>query len=100
MRHSQFYIGRRFLSGGQLWMCTDWGRRTIIAVSLEPFVPAGNYDRELKINPEEDGWLDGPPYALEEIVFDEDDLPACEPIDEPNKEFFAKLYERLEWIFR
>jgi hypothetical protein len=27
---------------------------------------------------ESQGWFNGPPYALAEIVFDEDDLEACE----------------------
>jgi len=33
---------------------------------------------------EADGWFNGPPYAVAESVFDEDDLPACslEPDDD------------------
>ncbi|WP_201274196.1 hypothetical protein [Microvirga brassicacearum] len=27
------------------------------------------------------GWFNGPPYAVAETVFDEDDLEACEPVD-------------------
>jgi len=59
MKRSEFMIGNWFTCGDRLWMVTDIGARTIIAI---PF---------------KEGWMLGPPYALDEIVFDENDLPGC-----------------------
>jgi hypothetical protein len=61
MRRDEFQIGQRFQCGGKEWLCTDVGSRVIAAV-LVPVDPS---------------WLSGPPYALAEEVFDEDDMPAC-----------------------
>jgi antitoxin ParD1/3/4 len=38
---------------------------------------------------EAEGWFTGPPYAVSEVVFDEDDLPACSP--EPDNGFASEL---------
>jgi hypothetical protein len=53
-------IGKRFTCGGKQWQITDVGRRTVIAIEVR------------------EGWMNGPPYALAEHVFDEDALPVCE----------------------
>lgn len=62
----QFTIGGEFRCGGKRWRCTDVGSRVIIAICLE--------------GPVDPRWLNGPPYAVTETVFDEYDHPACEPI--------------------
>jgi hypothetical protein len=66
MRHEEFKIGMEFTAAGSLsgrWRCTDVGTRAIVAIQIEP----GN----------DPSWCDGPPYAVAEFVFDEDDIVAC-----------------------
>ena len=69
MRHEEFKIGMEFTTAGSLsghWRCTDVGTRAIVAIQIEP----GN----------DPSWCDGPPYAVAELVFDEDDIVACKII--------------------
>lgn len=66
MKHHEFTIGTRFRTAAGIWKCTDIGTRTIIAIALS--------------NHSDLSWFAGPPYAVAEIVFDEDDLEACEHI--------------------
>ena len=71
MRHEEFKIGMEFTADGSLsgrWRCTDVGTRAIVAIQLEP----GN----------DPSWCDGPPYAVAEFVFDEDDIVACKKCEE------------------
>ena len=65
MRHEEFKIGMEFTTAGGLsrWRCTDVGTRVIVAIQIEP----GN----------DPSWCNGPPYAVAEFVFDEDDIVAC-----------------------
>jgi len=74
-----------FWCGGNRWRCTDIGSRVIVAISLEAhevvdYLPSadgvspGHLERYLTNDP---SWLDGPPYAVVERVFDEYDLPGC-----------------------
>lgn len=63
MNHADFQIGIEFYTATGKWRCTDRGTRTIIAIKL---------DRS-----DDAGWYNGPPYAVDEIVFDEDDLEGC-----------------------
>jgi hypothetical protein len=65
MKHSDFRIGCEFLSGSGRWRCTDVGERTIAAVRL-------NHD-------DDPSWYNGPPYAVAETIFDENDIEGCEP---------------------
>ncbi len=65
MEHREFKIGGYFYCGGHKWLCTDVGTRTIAALQITPEI-------EQKPN-----WLSGPPYAVPEILFDENDLEAC-----------------------
>jgi len=62
MKHSEFTIGLEFFMSESRWRCTDIGQRTIVAIKLDKDDPS---------------WYNGPPYAVEECVLDEDDLPAC-----------------------
>lgn len=68
MRHNAFSIGGDFCCGGKSWRCTDIGTRTIVAIALD--------------HPEDPSWYEGPPYAVAEMVFDEEDRQACKPIGE------------------
>lgn len=65
MKHIDFDIGTAFLtSTGQVWRCTDVGTRTILAIEIHrPDQP----DRD-------PSWFVGPPYSVQEVVFDEDDI--------------------------
>lgn len=96
MEHKDFQVGQRFKCGGKTWLCTDKGTRVITAICLT-FCRANdwgrNLDEELQERawkpfqeeerrgmPEVDpSWLKGPPYALGEHVFDENDMKGCEP---------------------
>ena len=57
MKHSDFWIGREFLSGSGRWRCTDVGTRTVAAIKLD-----------MDHDP---AWYNGPPYAVAESIFDE-----------------------------
>ena len=73
MVHGDFTEGDEFICGDRRWRCTDVGRRTIVAVCLSA-------------HPEDQSWFNGPPYAVEEHVFDENDLAACDPTATPGDE--------------
>lgn len=66
MQHSDFQIGKDFYTAIGLWRCTDVGQRTITAVRWpeDVEIPAGSVEN----------WLKGPPYILDEKVFDEKDM--------------------------
>lgn len=77
MEHSEFKIGGTFWLGEKPWRCTDIGSRTIIAISLgrvKDLLLAGRLE---EVDAASDGWFNGPPYAVVEIVLDESDLPGC-----------------------
>lgn len=60
-----FEIGKPFLMGDRVWICTDVGSRTICAVLLEELVAAGD---------------SGPPYSICETVLDRYDMDGCEAL--------------------
>ncbi|MBH0056760.1 hypothetical protein I6F65_07285 [Pseudoalteromonas sp. SWXJZ94C] len=64
MNINEFCINNEFFCGGKKWRCTDIGTRVVIAICVSEC----NKDRS---------WLNGPPYAVVESVFDEDDQLAC-----------------------
>jgi hypothetical protein len=66
MKHSDFKIGEHFLCGGNRWRVTDVGTRVITAIMIA--------------EGRDPGWYNGPPYAVVEDVFDENDVEGCEPI--------------------
>jgi hypothetical protein len=85
MNHNEFSIGLEFWCDGRRWRCTDVGSRVVVAISLEPheivhvtFDPKDrtkkSTTRELTNDP---SWLNGPPYAVVEHVFDESDIEGC-----------------------
>ena len=84
-RLEEFRIGIEFWCGGRRWRCTDVGTRMIAAICLEPheivsIVPGrkpGAPGREVRSITDDPSWHTGPPYAVEECVFDEYDMPGC-----------------------
>lgn len=93
MNHNEFLIGLDFWCGGRRWRCTDVGTRVIVAISLDPHEVAHvTFDlkdrtkrietRDLASDP---SWLNGPPYAVLERVFDEDDIEECSLTFEEDK---------------
>lgn len=79
MKISDTLIGGTFYCGGRPWHCTDIGTRVIVAIPLFP-VATTRFCATTGIETiglSDDSWLSGPPYALNETVFDEDDLIAC-----------------------
>jgi hypothetical protein len=85
MNHDQFHIGLNFWCGGKRWRCTDIGSRVIVAISLEPHevvcVEVDKNDHSKRIEQrhmsDDVSWLNAPPYAIAEYVFDEDDIKGC-----------------------
>lgn len=63
MKHSDFAIGEEFRTATGNWRCTDIGTRTVIAIKVSDC--------------DDPSWFHGPPYAVAEIVFDENDLGGC-----------------------
>lgn len=54
----RFPIGSHFKIDGNegvVWRVTDVGARVVVAIEYRP------------------GWMSGPPYAVQEVVFDEED---------------------------
>jgi len=81
MKHEAFRIGETFWCSGRPWRCTDIGTRTIIAMRIDS-VEVGSNAPELRrtlsrSEAEAEGWFKGPPYAVAESVFDEDDMEGC-----------------------
>ncbi|MBI1760753.1 MAG: hypothetical protein HYR56_04880 [Acidobacteria bacterium] len=56
MTKADFYIGLEFYLAASRWRRTDIGTRVIVAIRLDQ---------------EDDRRHDGPPYIVEEVVFDE-----------------------------
>ena len=85
MNREEFDIGQEFWCGGKRWRCTDIGTRVVTAICLEPhdvvsILPShvpGKPGREIRSVTDDREWLNGPPYAVDEVVFDEYDMPGC-----------------------
>lgn len=85
MRCEDFVIGREFWCGGKRWRCTDVGSRVIVAICLESHEivtrlsgeQIGESVCEIRSITDDPEWLNGPPYALAESVFDENDIKGC-----------------------
>ncbi len=79
MNFADFTVGETFWCGGRQWRCTDIGRRTVIAIRIDSVTVAGaEPEQHLSFaEAEAAGWFNGPPYAVAELVFDEDDIEGC-----------------------
>lgn len=75
MDHREFTQGLEFWMSGAKWRCTDVGKRCVVAIKLE--------------TGRDPSWEKGPPYAIEELVIDECDLPACS-LEAPPDEVIAR----------
>ncbi len=88
MQHGDFRIGETFWCSGREWRCTDIGRRTIFAIRIDSVEAGSNAPDPCRTlgrhEAEAEGWFNGPPYAVAEIVFDEDSLEGCSPEPEPD----------------
>jgi hypothetical protein len=85
VKRSEFSIGQEFWCGEKRWRCTDVGTRMIAAICIEPheivsMAPSrhpGTPWREARSITDDPSWHTGSPYAVEECVFDEFDMPGC-----------------------
>ena len=73
LEHADFFIGREFWTESGRWRCTDVGTRTICAISLELHQATTLHADGTKTTSitDDPSWLNGPPYAVPEVVFDE-----------------------------
>jgi hypothetical protein len=81
VQHNSFSVGTEFRCGEGLWRVTDIGSRTIVAIRID-HVKVSSNQPELcctlsREQAERVGWFNGPPYALAEHVFNEDDFAGC-----------------------
>ena len=82
MEFNDFVIGETFWTQQGAFRCTDIGTRVVVAVKLGPreVSRAESVDGELRITrriDDDPSWLKGPPYAVEEVIFDENELLGC-----------------------
>ena len=80
MQHSDFFIGMEFMTEAGQWRCTDIGTRTIIAInisSVEVTTSSGDGHVSSETITNDSSWFNGPPYAVVEQVFDENDIASC-----------------------
>jgi hypothetical protein len=83
-----FQIGSAFSTGRALWRCTDIGTRSITAMRIDRVVtprPRGEQETwatdQVATDPRKlPSWTNGPPYALAEFSFDEQDIETLEPV--------------------
>jgi hypothetical protein len=79
-------IGTAFSTGRALWRCTDVGTRSITAIRIDRVVtprPLGEHETwatdQTAADPRKlPSWVNGPPYALAEFSFDEQDIEMLE----------------------
>ena len=79
MKHSDFEIGAEFYTAAGKWRCTDIGTRVIVAISLESprkFETASTNGLNVTCSNDPSD-LAGPPYIVNEVVFDEYDFEGC-----------------------
>ncbi len=86
MKHSDFQIGCEFTTPAGRWRCTDIGTRTIVAIRIDLVetrtILDGRPVRRYLTHEEAEleGWFNGPPYVLAEVVFDEHGIVECKPV--------------------
>jgi hypothetical protein len=84
MQHGEFTIGMEFRAGERVWRVTDIGARTVTAIRIDRVEVGGSDPGSGRIldraAAEAEGWFNGPPYAVLEFVFDENDIEGCESV--------------------
>ena len=86
MKHSDFKINESFVCGDNIWLVTDIGTRTIIAIKISELPIHNNTDgitEKVLLSKQQAiaaGWFIGPPYAVKVEVFDEYDIAGCHEI--------------------
>jgi len=65
LKLESFEIGIEFWCGCKKWQCTDVGTRVIVAICITDHI-------------DDPSWLNGPPYAITEVLFDEYDQEGCD----------------------
>lgn len=89
MNRADFIIGTEFWCGGGRWRCTDIGTRTIAAIRLDQVNVASTEPEQrrtlTRAAAEAEGWFNGPPYAVCEMVFDEHDQAGCTPTQDEDR---------------
>lgn len=85
MELGDFRIGESFWTyTGDEWRCTDIGTRVVVAIKLGPHevvTTAANGQTSTRLD-DDPSWFNGPPYAVEESVWDEDSIEVCFPSKE------------------
>ena len=83
MRHSDVKIGTEFYTAAGKWRCTNTRTFVIVAISLEsPRKLETNSKNGLNATYSSDpSDLTGPPYMVDEVVFDEYDFEGCYPAE-------------------
>lgn len=82
MKREEFEIGKEFHCGEGIWQTTDIGARVIVAIRVDQ-VEVVELGQEAKprlfdrATATKEGWFNGPPYAVAERVFDENDMKNC-----------------------
>lgn len=83
MEHSDFEIGKEFTLSDERYLCTDKGTRTIAAIRVDQIKIYETHSCANRIlnrqEAEAAGWFNGPPYAVKEHLFDENDQEICQP---------------------
>lgn len=100
MLHNEFRIGEDFWCNARRWRCTDTGTRTIAAICLDRG-EVGGQDGSTKetgmADAEAGGGFKGPPYAVQEHVFDEEAIIDCSATpDEPIILVLPTFQERIQ----
>lgn len=83
MKLTEFVVGKEFWMSEARYLCTDIGKRTVIAIRVEDVVIRTTRDGASKkksltyTEAKNAGWFNGPPYAVLERVIDENDQEIC-----------------------
>lgn len=100
MEHSDFKIGILFRTGSGLWRCTDLATRTIAAIQLVKAPLLDDEHRDLMAEleqAEKQGHFNGPPYAVAEHSFDENDFGGCWPNNLGNFPGYDDRPSKIDW---
>lgn len=81
-----FRIGTEFTMSDGVYRCTDIGTRTVVAIRIDRVETTTKHEdgavtRQVlsEADAAAEGWFNGPPYPVLELVIDEDDFPICQP---------------------